>query len=151
MAIHTNSKQGLPQPGIDAAREGRTVLGYVNAKTGLDTALVLTDATFLHNIDIGKPLVIAGFYSHISVDTDTMTVEWVTTADANGAGAVTVHTGQFRMATGTSTSQAPVVDFTFPVPLVLTRDDGKAFSARCLGNDAAAALYLQYFGWIEDV
>lgn len=150
MSQRTNSKAGFPQPGLDAAREGRAFCGYVNAKTGIDAGPVLTDSTFLQEIQADKRLVMSCFYMYLSTVSDSVTVEWVTTENADGTGAVTVHSGQFRIDTGAALAQMPPTLITLPVPLVVSRADGQALSARATGNDAGAALTLMFHGWEED-
>lgn len=150
MSQRTNSKAGFPQPGLDAAREGRSFCGYVNAKTGIDAGPVLTDSTFLQEIPFGKRLVMSCFYMYLSTASDNVTVEFVTTANSDGTGAVTVHSGQFRLDTGAALAQQSPSLITLPVPLIVSRTDGEALSARVTGNDAAAALTLMFHGWEED-
>ena len=43
----TDSKRGVCDPGLNAAREDRDFYRYVNATTGIGTAAVLTDTSFL--------------------------------------------------------------------------------------------------------
>jgi hypothetical protein len=147
----TNRVTGLPQPGLDAAREGRAIRGYVNAKTGIDTAAALTDSTFLTVIPEGKRLIMTCFYMYLSTASDNVTAIFGTTAQESGAGAFTPMTVQFRLDTGTVTSQTSPNVTHFDPPLVVTREDGHAFTAYVQGNDAAAALTLGYSGWLEDI
>lgn len=150
MSKITQSKAGYPQPGLDAAREGRTFHGYVNAKTGIDSEAVLTDSTFLQEIKEGKRLVMTCFYMYLSTVSDNVTVEWVTTENADGSGAITVHTVKFRIDTGAALAQMAPNIVQFDPPLVVSRDHGQALSAQVLGNDASAALTLGFHGWEEE-
>ena len=50
----TNNKNGMPEPGLEAAREGRGFCRKVNAKTAINALTVLTDAGFLLPIADGK-------------------------------------------------------------------------------------------------
>jgi len=139
-----------PNPGLSAAREGRVFYGYVDEKTGIDSESVLTDSTFIQVIENGKRLVMKSFSMHLSTDSDSATVEFVTTAGADGSGQITVQTPKYRLDSGAALAQiSPHVIYLDP-PLVVTREDGQALSAQVLGNDAAAALTLGIYGWEED-
>jgi hypothetical protein len=146
----TDSKTGLPQPGLDAAREGRTINGYVNAKTGIDTAATLKDATFLTVIPIGKRIVVTCFYMYLSTVSDWATVTWGVTENSDGTGTYTGYTVQFREDTGAALAELQPALIHFDPPLAFTRDHGQAFTAYVQGNDAAAALTLGYAGWLEE-
>lgn len=149
MTQMTESKAGLPQPGLDAAREGRAFCLKVNAKTGINSETVLTDSTLLKAIPVGKRLVIMCFYMNLGTDSDWVTMEMVVTANEDGSGAITVLSPKFRIDTGTPTSGILPGLVHLDPPLVVRRSDGHAFSAQVLGNDAAAALTLGFNGWIE--
>ena len=151
MTLHTNGAQGLPQPGLDAAREGRAVFGYVNAKTGINAEGVLTDATFLKAIPADSRLVVTSFHMQLTTASDTVAVEFVTTTGDDGTGAVTVRSQKFAIATGTLADPVQPPMMHFDPPLVVDRSDSGAFSARVLGNDASAALSLGYYGWVEAI
>jgi len=150
MTIRTDSKQGLPKPGLDAAREGRSFFGYVNEKTSLNTEAVLTDSTFLREIPQGKRLVIKSFYMHLSTADDTAKVTWVTTDNADGSGDDTAQSVQYHEETGAEFTGTEPQEVDLEVPIVVTRDDGHAFSASVVTNDAGATLTLGYRGWEED-
>ena len=139
-----------PNPGLSAAREGRAFCGYVNAKTGIDTEAVLTDSTFIQVIPIGKRLVMTCFYMYVSTASDWATAEFVTTANADGTGAITVKTPEFRIDTGAAVALGTPTLVHLDPPLVVTGDDGQALTAQVQGNDAAAALTLGMHGWEED-
>lgn len=150
MTIRTDSKQGLPQPGLDAAREGRAFFGYVNEKASLNSEAVLTDATFLRAIELGKRLVIQSFYAHLSTANDTAKIKFVTTENADGSGDDTAQSVQYHIETGAEFMGADAQEMGLDVPIVVTRDDGQAFSAKVVTNDAGATLTLGYRGWEED-
>jgi len=150
MTMRTDSKQGIPEPGLEAAREGRVIWGYVNEKTGIDTTAALTDSDFIQNIEVDKRYVITQAYMHLSTDSDSVEVAFGVTEQANGAGGFTAKTAQYRLETGTQTSEAQPSFLNFNPPLVVTKDDGDCFTAQVTGNDASAALTLEYRGLKED-
>ena len=150
MTILTESKTRFPQPGLDAAREGRAFCGYVNAQTGIDSESVLTDAKFIQVIPDGKRLVLDCFYMYVSTASDWVTVEFVTTENADGSGTITVFTPQFRIDTGVAVALSTPSLVYLSTPLIVSQDDGAALSAQVLGNDADAALTLGFHGWEED-
>lgn len=149
MSVITQSKAGFSQPALDAAREGRAIQGRVNARTGIDTESVLTDASFLRVIPDGERLIVAGFYMNLGTNSDWVTAEFVVTENEDGSGAVTVLSPLLRVSTGAASSGTLPSQITMPVPMCITRSKGHAFSARVQGNDASAALTLAYAGWTE--
>ena len=150
MTIRTDSVQGLPKPGLDAAREGRSFFRYVNEKTGIDTTGTLTDDTFYLNIEPGKRYVINQMYMHLGTDSDNVEVEFGVTSEAAGTGDFTAHTVMYQMETGTAASEVEPNLAKFDPPIVVTQDDGESFTAQVTGNDASAELTLEYRGWEED-
>lgn len=139
-----------PNPGLSAAREGRTFCGYVNAKTGIAAETVLTDSTLIQEIPTGKRLVMTCFYMYVSTASDWATANFVTTTNADGTGPITVQTVTFRIDTGAAVALSTPSMVTFDPPLVVTSDDGGALTVQVQGNDAAAALTLGFHGWEED-
>lgn len=151
MSVITQSKAGFPQPGLDAAREGRAIRGYVNAKTGLDSEVVLTDSTLLKVIPIDERLIITNYYMYLSTVSDWVTVEFVVTENEDGSGAITALSPKFRIDTGASVAASVTNQVTiWPTPICVTRAMGHAFSVQVLANDAAAALTFGFNGWTEN-
>jgi hypothetical protein len=150
MTIRTDSKQGLPRPGLDAAREGRSLFGYVNDKSGLNSEGVLTDSTFLYEIPEGKRLVVQRFYMHVDTASDTATAVFGVTENADGSGTFTAKTVKYHVETGADWTGVEPTEVDLDPPIAVTRDDGHAFSAQVLTNDAGAELTLGYRGWLED-
>jgi hypothetical protein len=150
MTIRTDAKQGLPRPGLDAAREGRDVWGYVNEKTSINTTAALTDDTFYTDIPQGKRLVVTQAYMHLGTASDTVEVEFGVTSAAAGGGDFTAVTGMYQLETGTVASEAQPSFLRFDPPIAVTKDDGDCFTAQVTGNDASAELTLEYRGWLED-
>lgn len=147
--MDTENRFDSPNPGLDAAREGRSFCGYVNAKTGIDTEAVLTDATFLKKLEAGKRFVMTQFYMYLSTASDWVTVQWVQTENEDGTGEVTVLSPKLRIDTGAALAQTSPTMVHVNPPVVVSNEDGRAFSARVQGNDAAAALTLSFHGWEE--
>ena len=149
MTQMTEGKAGFPQPGLDAAREGRTFCLRVYAKTGIDSETVLTDSTLLKVVPIDQRLVISCVYLNLTTASDWATCELVVTANEDGSGEVTVLSPKYYIATGAA---GPTRAFDIPclgVPIVITRSDGHAITARVQGSDAAAALSIGLSGWTE--
>jgi len=140
-----------PNPGLSAAREGRSFFGYVNAKTGIDTEAVLSDGTFIKPVYPGKRLVLSCFYMYLSTVSDNVTVDFVVTENPDGSGLVTALTPKFRQDTPAAMAQVGPTILHFDPPLIASFDDGQALSARVLGNDGTAALTLGMWGWEEDI
>lgn len=149
MTVMTESKAGCPQPGLDAAREGRSFWLRVYAKTGIDSETVLTDSTLLKPVSIGKRLVITRFYMNLGTVSDWVTAELVATANDDGSGEVKVLSPKFRVGSGVAGSGTLPNAMSLDPPVIIRRSDGHAFTARVQGNDAAAALTLGLIGWEE--
>jgi len=149
MTVSTNSKRGLVDPGLNAAREDRDFYRYVTATTGISTAGVLTAASFLLQIHPGERSVITSFTMYLSTVADWVTVVFGVTENQDGTGDFTAMTPQFRIDTPAALEEEMPVLLSFNPPLVVDRSDGQAFTAYVQGNDQGAALTLGYFGWIE--
>ena len=149
MAMYTNGKTGLPQPGLDAAREGRGFCRKVNAKTAINTQAVLTDAGFLLPLEHGKRYIVRGFYMHLGTVSDWVTAEIGVTQNADGSGTFTALGPLFRIDTGAALASADPHQTSIDPPLAVTQADGGALSARVQGNDAGASLTLALNGWEE--
>jgi len=150
MTLHTNSKQGLPQPGLDAAREGRTFCRYVNEKSGLNSATVLSDSTFVTNMEQGKRYIVTCVYIHVGLVSDTVEVEYGVTTLPDGAGDFTAKTLKFELETGAANQNMEPAIIQLPVPFAFTLDDGQCITAKVLTNDAGAEVTVGYMGWEED-
>jgi hypothetical protein len=140
----------MPQPGLDAAREGRAFCRKVNAKTAINAATVLTDAGFLLALEHGKRYIVSGFYMHLGTVSDWVTAEIGLAQNADGSGTFTALSPMFRVDTGAAASGADPHQSPIDPPLCVTAADGGALTARVLGNDADAALTLALNGWSEE-
>jgi len=150
MTMYTNSKSGLPRPGLDAARDGRAFCRKLNAKTGIDTATVLTDSGFLLALEHGKRYIVSSFHMGLGTVADWVTVEIGLAQNADGSGTFTALTPLFRIDTGAAFIGVAPHQAPLDPPLCVTVADGGALTARVLGNDAAAALTLALNGWHEE-
>jgi len=148
MTVMTESKAGYPQPGLDAAREGRSFCLRVYAKTGIDSETVLTDNAFLKVVPLGDRLVITRFYVNLTTVSDWVTCEFVAIANEDGSGTITILSPKYHIATG-ATAAFNMAWVDVDPPIVVKRSDGHAFSAQVQGNDSAAALTLGVRGWTE--
>lgn len=150
MTMVTNSKQGIPEPGLEAAREGRTICHYVNEKTGLDSQTVLTDSTLTLNMETGRRYIITCFYFHLGTDSDTMEAEIGVTDQPDGAGEFTAKSPLFQIETSDKKGGAdPSLVYLTP-PFCFSVDDGVCITVRATANDSAAELTFGYNGWWED-
>lgn len=150
MSHITQSKAGWPQPGLDAAREGRSFCMKVSAKTGIDSEQVLTDSTFLKAIPNGYRLVVKCFYMYLSTLSDWATMEIVTTENEDGTGQINVLSPKFRIDTGAAAIGSLPSLVSFDPPMIVTRTQtSRALTAQVQGNDANAALTLGFNGWQE--
>ena len=146
----TNNKNGMPEPGLEAAREGRGFCRKVNAKTAINALTVLTDAGFLLPIADGKRYIVKGFYMNLGTLSDWVTAEIGVTENADGSGTFTALSPMFRIDSGAAATGMDPHQATIDPPLAVTRAHGHALTARVQGNDAAAALTLALNGWYED-
>ena len=151
MTIRTDSKQGLPEPGLEAAREGRTFCHFINGDAALNAAAtVITDANTFENMYAGYRYIVKCFYYALSTASDSIAFEIVVTSLPGGGGAVTALTPAFlgaTTATADGTSNGPIP---LDPPIVLTVADGQSIAMRVLTNDAGATVNVGFTGWRED-
>jgi len=151
MTIRTDSTQGLPQPGLDAAREGRAFYKFANAQTALNAAAtVITAAGSFQDTAAGYRYVVNAVYYGLSTASDTVAFEIVTTAGAGGAGVVTARTPKYVAATTATLDGSPVGPIELDPPLVFTLDDGGCIAMRAQTNDAGASVNCGFTGWYEE-
>jgi hypothetical protein len=146
----TNAKTGVPEPGLEASREGRGFCRKVNAKTAINALTVLTDVDFLLPIELDKRYIVRGFYMNLGTLSDWVTAEIGVTQNADGSGTFTALSPMFRIDSGAAATGMDPHQATIDPPLAVTRTHGHALTARVQGNDAAAALTLALNGWWED-
>ena len=152
MSIHTNSKPGMPQPGLDAAREGRTFCKFINGDAGLNAAAtVIPDAGAYLDMELGKRYIVKCFYYALTTASDTVLFEIVTTSEPTGGGTVTAQTPKFVAGTTATADGSPVGPVALDPPLALTRSDGACIAMRVQTNDAGATVNVGFTGWEEDL
>ena len=140
----------LPNPGLEAAKDGRYFYGWVNAKSGIAAETVLTDAGFCRELYEHTRYFVVMLYMHLSTLSDWAEIEFGTTVNPDGSGAFTPRTPIFRIDTGNVQSgRDPQWLSMDNVPICLTDADGGAWTARVQGNDAGATLYIGYNGYYE--
>ena len=140
----------LPHPGLIAGREGRYFYGWVNDLSGIAAETVITNAAFMGELQDNRRYIVTMFYMHLSTLSDWVTAEFGVTVNNDGSGAFTARTPKFRIDTGNVQSgSAPVMTAFGDVPIVLTKADGGAFTARVQGNDAGATMTLGFNGYYE--
>jgi hypothetical protein len=151
MTIRTDSTQGLPQPGLDAAREGRAVMRWVNAQAGVNAAAtVITAAESYENMMPGYRYIIRMLYYNLSTASDTVRYELGVTSLPNGAGVFTPHTPYFNAATAATIEGTPPLPRVIDPPICLRSTDGACIAMRLLGNDAGATINAGFAGWYEE-
>ena len=137
---------------LNASRLGLAGCGKLNAKTGLDSATVLTDSGFLIAIPEGKQIVVACIYVHLNTASDWLDVELVYTANANGTGDVVALSPKLRVETGTAAAAAaPQLTQLMPPVVVKYSATSKAFTLRAQANDSGASANLGINYWLEDI
>ena len=150
MTIKTEGVQGLPVPGLDAAREGRTFQCYINGDASLNAAAtVITDAGAWQTITPGYRYIVDCFYFTLTTASDTMTFEIVTTAGPGATGAVTAQTMTFFGATAATIDGMNQGPTHLTTPLCFTEADGQTIAMRVLTNDAGATVNCGFAGWWE--
>jgi len=151
MTIRTDSKQGLPQPGLDAAREGRSFCHWANAQAGLNAAAtVITAADSYINMVPGYRYIVKCVYYNLSTASDTVQYELGVTSLPNGGGAFTAYTPYFDAATAATIEGSPTGPIPLDPPICVTTDDGACIAMRVLTNDAGASVNVGFTGWREE-
>ena len=157
MTIRTDSKQGLPQPGLDASREGRSVGRWANAQTGLNAAATVIavapagayPGSYI-NMEAGYRYVITTIFFQLSTASDTIQYELGVSSLPAGGGAFTSYTPFFDAATAATIEGSPYGPIQVDPPLVFTTDNGACICMRVLTNDAGAAVNVGFNGWYEE-
>jgi hypothetical protein len=152
MTIKTDSVQGLPNPGLDAAREGRDFRAFINGRSSLNVVggVVITNAGTTINMESGYRYVIACVYFGLTTSSDSVRFELVTTSLPNGGGAATGQTVRFigaTTATGDGLTNGPIY-FTGHPP-VFTQAHGQSIAMRVETNDQGATVNCGFTGWKE--
>lgn len=153
MSIYTNGKTGLPQPGLDAAREGRFFNRYINDLTGVNVAggTVVTNTPNAYlNLQPGYRYIVVCAYYTLTTASDTVRFELVTTSLPNGLGEVTALTVEFfgaTTATGDGIQNGPI-HFS-PAYIAVTTALGQTLAMRVETNDQGATVNCGFNGWWE--
>ena len=145
----SNSKRGLYDPGLNAAREDRDFYRYVNAATAPAAGAIITAATFLLQLHPNERSVIASYTMYLSSVSDSVTAIFGTTENQDGTGDFTAMTPQLRIDTGVAMQQVGPILLPFDPPLVVDRTDGQAFTAYVVGGGQATEYTLGFSGWVE--
>ena len=141
----------ISDAGLTAARLGQAGCAKLNAKTGIDSATVLTDSGFLIPITTGNQVVVC-FYAHLNTNSDWLDFEFVYTAEANGTGDVVALSPKFRIETGVANqADTPVITPINPPLVVAYSATSKAVTMRVQANDSSASATLGMNYWIEPI
>ena len=150
MTIKTEGVQGLPQPGLDAAREGRSFCCWANAQAALNAAAtVITAAESYVDMLPGRRYIIRCIYYQLSTASDTIRYELGVTSLPAGGGVFTAYTPYFNSATAATIEGSPTGPIPLDPPIVLTTADGACVAMRVLTNDAGATVNVGFTGWWE--
>ena len=151
MTIRTDSKQGLPQPGLDAAREGRSIMRWVNAQAAVNAAAtVITAAESFENMMPGYRYIIKTLYYNLSTASDTVRYEVGVTSLPNGGGVFTPYTPYLTAGTAATVDGSPTMPEQIDPPICLRSTDGACIAMRLLTNDAGATVNAGFGGWYEE-
>ena len=138
-------------PAEQASIDGRALHKWLHDQTTLSGGVVmLTDC--LHEIVAGTRVVILGIYAHLSSVADAVEVELVTTAVADGSGAVTEKSLPLHVETGAGFNSHDPQPFLLPVPVTVIREAGSlAVSVKATANDDSAIVTAGWFGYYETI
>lgn len=134
-----------------AAMQGWAFCRKANEVDTLSALTVITDAELLQAMESGLYYIITCIYAHVSTGSDTLEFGMGVTENADGSGAFTPLTPNFHIETGSDFFGAGAGSDITPLnpPIVLTTDDGGAFTIRAQTNDdaAQATFGLNGFTW----
>ena len=157
MTIRTDSAQGLPQPGLDAAREGRSIGRWANAQDTLNAAATVIEVAptpgypgSYINMEPGIRYVITTIYFQLSTASDTIRYELGVSSLPSCGGTFTAFTPYFNAATAATIEGSPFGPIQIDPPLSFTVDDGACVCMRVLTNDAGATVNVGFNGWYEE-
>ena len=150
MTIKTDGLQGL-QPGLDAAREGRSLIRWANSTTPGSSEVVLTDTMLIYDIPIGKQVVITAIDYGLTSVSDSCVFTLVACSEPNGAGTVTDLNHDLYIASGSSIAGVYTYHEDFSPCICIKHKDGhRSISFQVTANDASATITVAWHGWIED-
>jgi len=144
------ARQNVSSAVLCAARDGRSFRKWVNEKVSVNAQTVLTDSTLLLNLEHGKRYLITSLYLALNTQSDSVEAQLGVTSEANGGGEFTAKTMKFEIVTGTTGLGITPIMMVLSVPICVTQDDGRSFTARVTTNDAGAEITLGFDGWEED-
>lgn len=150
MTQKTESKAGLPQPGLDAARERRSFHRYADDITPGASEVTLTDETLVHNLKPGNRAIIEQIIFGVSSVSDDCEFRLVSCSEPDGGGVTTQLMAHRHVVTGASVTGRQMFDQDLKPPVrVVYGEDAKSISFLVDANDAGATIVVGFSGWDE--
>lgn len=150
MTQMTESKAGLPQPGLDASREKRAFHTYADDITPGANEVTLTNETLVHNLDPGYRAIIKQITFGVTSVSDDCEFRLVTCSEPDGGGTTTQLMVHRHVITGnTIVSREMFTQDLLPPLCVAYGDDAKSISFLVDANDAGATITVGFSGWDE--
>jgi hypothetical protein len=150
MAQMTEGKAGLPQPGLDAAREGRSFHMYADDVTPGANEVTLTDETLVHNLKPGYRAIVKQIVFGVTTVSDDCEFRLVSCSEPDGGGTTTQLMVHRHVVTGNAITSKEMFEQDLTPPLsVPYGDDAKSISFLVDANDAGAEITVGFSGWDE--
>jgi len=150
MTIITQSKAGMPQPGLDAAREGRSFHCYADDITPGASETTLTDETLVHNVPAGYRTIISQIVFGVNSVDDDCEFRLASCSGAGATGTATQLNVHRHVASGAAfISQEMVVHEIVPNICVKYKDGARSISFVVNANDPATVITVGFSGWDE--
>lgn len=156
VAHETKRQLGASMPvnvangGIEAARQGCQVIGWVNDEDGIGTDTIMTAASLVYNVRRGERVMISCMTYGLITINDSIHVELGFTDQANGAGSFTPISGHRHVLSGAAIAGFTTQRENFTCPRPARYSEGaRSITFRVTANDINAEVTLEWVGWIE--
>ena len=145
------SRLAQQTPGLEAAREGRSIRRYIANTTVTNAFVVQTAATSYYDIPEGKQVVVSRVFIGRETPDETLAGYIVGCAAITGGGAATQMQNEIHDHVGTKKEFSGHIEKDTNPPLVLKYSDGhRSVSMAVKATDNATVCTFGWGGWLED-
>lgn len=138
-------------PGLEAARDGRSIRRYLSGVTVTNAFVVSTNAAIYYDIPEGKQVVVSRVFMGCETVEETAGGYIVGCAEIAGGGAATQMHNQIHDHVGTKKEGSGHITKNSNPPMVLKYSDGhRSVSLAVKATDAATVVTYGWNGWYED-
>ena len=144
------SSVAIVRNGLQAARVGAAVCGWMNGVVGLAALTVVANAGVYYNIPVDRRVVITMLCAGLNTVSDQIDFEFGFTDAINAGGTFYPATPIKRYASAANRQHGLDYELKLSVPIILRYSQGaRCVTMRVQANDALAAVDLAWQGWVE--